>query len=243
MGHKYRKQSKTINCLSLLKLKRMQYFKKDFLDFFIELAGNNNKDWFDLNRKRYENDVKEPFKKFVGDLILAIRKENPEIQLEAKDAIFRINRDIRFSNDKTPYKLNTSAGISTQGRKAESPGLFISFGPEKVMIGGGAYMIAKENLLLLREKLVNEGAAFEKLLASADFKSKFGEIQGQENKRLPSHLMEASKKHPLILKKQLYYMTDLEPEFILSENLLDNVIEYYKAAAPIEHHLKDLLGL
>ena len=90
----------------------MKYFSSDYLEFFKELAPNNNKDWFDKNRKRYIDSVKEPFKKFVTDLIQEISKVDDEVQIEAKDAIFRINRDIRFSKDKTPYKLNNSAIIS-----------------------------------------------------------------------------------------------------------------------------------
>ena len=91
----------------------MAFFTPDFLQFFIELAPNNNKDWFDINRKRYENSVKEPFKKFVQQLIGELAKSNPAFEsLEAKDCIFRINRDVRFSKDKIPYKMMVSAVIA-----------------------------------------------------------------------------------------------------------------------------------
>ena len=84
----------------------MGYFSPDYLDFFIELAANNHKDWFDLNRKRYEASVKKPFAQFTQALIDRIAVTNPSFQhVLAKDCIFRINRDIRFSADKTPYKL------------------------------------------------------------------------------------------------------------------------------------------
>ena len=118
---------------------KTSYFSKDFLDFFKELAANNNKDWFDANRKRYDKSVKEPFKAFVADLISESQKIDPSIDIEAKDAIFRINRDIRFSKDKTPYKLDRSAIISAAGRKDHSiPGFYIALGPDKTYLGGGA---------------------------------------------------------------------------------------------------------
>ena len=92
-------------------------FEKDFIDFFKELAQNNNKEWFDSNRKRYESSIKKPFKEFISKLISEIQLHDSEVLIEPKDAIFRINRDIRFSKDKTPYKLQTSAIVSAGGRK------------------------------------------------------------------------------------------------------------------------------
>ena len=78
------------------------YFTPAFNKFFIDLAPNNNKDWFDVNRNRYEQDVKLPFRGFTADVIKEISKIDPTVKMEAKDAIFRINRDIRFSKDKYP---------------------------------------------------------------------------------------------------------------------------------------------
>ena len=95
----------------------MSYFSEDFLRFFKELAGNNNKEWFDLNRKRYFKEVKDPFHHFIEDLIAAVQKEDSNVNIAPKDAIFRINRDVRFSKDKTPYKLQVSAIISKGGKK------------------------------------------------------------------------------------------------------------------------------
>ncbi|HNR54889.1 MAG TPA: DUF2461 family protein, partial [Flavobacteriales bacterium] len=86
----------------------MAWFTNDFNDFFKDLAKNNNKEWFDANRKRYEASVKEPFTAFVAEAIKRIGKHDKAVRIEPKEAIFRINRDIRFSKDKTPYKLNAS---------------------------------------------------------------------------------------------------------------------------------------
>ena len=74
----------------------MTYFSPDFAQFFKDLAANNNKEWFDENRKRYEKEVKDAFKNLVEDLIITMRKEEPELLVEAKDCIFRINRDVRL---------------------------------------------------------------------------------------------------------------------------------------------------
>ena len=90
---------------------------KEYFKFFAELEQNNNKEWFDANRKRYDKHVKTTFKKLVEQIITEVAFVDDSIaSLEAKDAIFRINRDIRFSNDKTPYKTQLVKKIrQTQG--------------------------------------------------------------------------------------------------------------------------------
>ena len=95
----------------------MAYFTKDFIDFFKELAANNKKEWFDFNRKRYEKSVKQPFAEFVQEMIDRIRADDPKVDISTKDAIFRINRDVRFSKDKTPYKTHMAAIVSARGKK------------------------------------------------------------------------------------------------------------------------------
>ena len=90
----------------------MPYFSDDFLHFFKELKSHNNKRWFDAHRQRYEEAVKKPFTIFIEDLIKTIQKQEPDIQLLAKQALLRINRDIRFSKDKTSYHTSARAIIS-----------------------------------------------------------------------------------------------------------------------------------
>ena len=221
----------------------MQYFTEDFLDFFKELAANNHKDWFDENRKRYKNSVKEPFDHFVGDLILNIRKLDSRVLIEAKDATFRINRDIRFSPNKEPYKLDRSAVISSAGRKDHSvPGFYLSFGPEKTMFGGGAYFMPADKLASTRAYIAANQKEFTKVRSNPTFKKYFTEIKGEENKRLPKELQEAAEQEPMLYKKQLYYMTELEPEIILQDNLMDVALEYYNAARQFQDFLSDSMA-
>ncbi|MEQ9262926.1 MAG: DUF2461 domain-containing protein [Owenweeksia sp.] len=221
----------------------MHYFTEDFLDFFKELAANNHKDWFDENRKRYKRSVKEPFDLFVGDLILNIRKLDASVLIEAKDAVFRINRDIRFSPNKEPYKLDRSAVISPAGRKDHSvPGFYLSFGPEKTMFGGGAYSIPADKLARTRAYIAAHPKEFTKVQNNVAFKKHFGEIKGEENKRLPKELQDAADKEPMLYKKQLYYMSELEPEVILSDDLMDISLDYYQSAREFQNFLSNSMA-
>ncbi len=216
----------------------MAYFTPDYLEFFKELAPNNNKDWFDANRKRYETVVRDPFRDFVSDLIANIAAEEPELDLDPRDAIFRINRDIRFSKDKTPYKLNNSAIISPEGRKNKNhPGIYIELGPEKMAFYGGIYMPSTAEIQKVRSYMVSNLDTLEQLLDAADFRETFGEIHGEKSKRIPKEFLEAAERQPLLWNKQWYYFVHLNPEVILGEVLMDTLLDLRRRALPMKRFL------
>lgn len=211
-------------------------FTPDFLNFFIELAPNNNKDWFDQNRSRYEKNVKEPFKYFVQQLITEFSKMDPKFkETEPKDCIFRINRDIRFSKDKSPYKLQVSAVISPEGKKSRAiDGIYIELTPEHVRVYGGVYEVDKDDLQSIRKGIAKNLNEFRKLISNQDFRNVFGELRGEKNKVLPKELKNAGEQEPLMYNKQWYFFTEFDPEIILEQDLIKRVIEVYKVARPVE---------
>lgn len=214
----------------------MTTFDQDFLDFFKELAANNNKDWFDLNRKRYEQKVKLPFQKFVQHLIDEIATKHPKFQeLTPSDCIFRINRDIRFAKDKSPYKLMISAVIAPNGKKSQAVhGVYFELGPEAVRVYGGIYEIEKEDLLAVREGIAEHLEEFQKLLKASDFKKTFGEVRGEKNRVLPAHLKAAAVREPLIFNKQWYFVTEFPAELVLSPALSDTILDCFRIGEPLE---------
>lgn len=212
----------------------MKYFTEDYLEFFKELAANNHKEWFDLNRGRYEQHVKQPMERFVSDLIREIYKGEKAINLRPSDCIFRINRDIRFAKDKSPYKLQRSALISREGKKLNSAGgFYVELGPEMLAMGGGAYQPDKEMLLEIREALAEKPKAFMKLVNEKNFAKLWGELQGERNKVLPKEFKEVAQDCPYIANKQLYYWAELDPSIITSDKLMKTVMKYYEAATPL----------
>lgn len=210
------------------------WFTPDFIEFFKELASNNNKDWFDENRKRYESTIKDPFKLFVQEMISRMNEVDNRIAIQPKDAIFRINRDIRFGKDKTPYKINRSAVISPNGKKDKtSPGLYFEFTPEYVRIYGGVYQLSKDQVLAVRNAIASNLNAFEKLIKNKDFLDNYGAINGEKAKRIPKELKEFAEKQDLIFNKNWYYFVELPPETILEENLPEILMGYYFKAKPV----------
>ncbi len=219
----------------------MSYFSQEFIDFFAGLEANNRKEWFDENRKTYEKQVKEPFKAFVQKLIDAVSEREPEIALMPKDAIFRINRDIRFSKDKTPYKVHVSCAIAKGGKKAMFPGYYLQFNHKNVWLGGGLYNLDKDALKRVRSEIMYETKEFTDLVESAEFKSHFGELKGDKNKVLPAEFKEMKEEVPLIANKQFYFMTELDPELITSDKLMETVLEYFGEGYKINQFFKRAL--
>ena len=221
----------------------MAFFTTDYLNFFIELAANNNKDWFALNRKRYEQNVKKPFSDFVQHLIHSLAEKDAAFnELEVKNCIFRINRDIRFSKDKTPYKMMCSAVVTPEGKKSKAVnGVYFEFGPEHMRVYGGVYEIDKDDLETVRDAMAQDISKFQKAYKTPLFVKTFGKILGEKNKVLPAHLRDSAAIEPLIFNKQWYFYTQFEPETILQENLDEIVLNCYEAGRPVESFFNELI--
>jgi uncharacterized protein (TIGR02453 family) len=220
----------------------MAHFDKNFINFFKQLSANNTGAWFNENRKTYEASVKEPFKAFVEEMITRIKKHQPEVNIGAADAIHRINKDIRFSKDKTPYNTHVSANISSQGKKSkEEPGFYFQLSPDKISIFGGAYMVEPASLQKIRAAIAKDPKGFATLYNDKEFKSKFGAIQGDKNKKIPDEFKAAVEKEPLIANKQFFYSADIKATAITKDDLADVLMEYYKAGKKMNDYLKKAL--
>jgi uncharacterized protein (TIGR02453 family) len=221
----------------------MAHLSKDYMDFFKELAADNSKNWFDINRKRYKDSVKDPFDKFIGDLIDEVKKIDNKIEIAPKDAVFRINRDIRFSKDKTPYKLNRSAIISPKGRKDKAyPGLYIEVSPEHCRVYGGVYQPDKTQLYNIRETIVDNPSKLNKLMNDKEFKSTFGDVKGEKNKVILKEFKEVAAKHEIVLNKQFYWYTEMKPAEALKDGFLDKVLTAYKTNKKIMDYFADAMS-
>lgn len=211
---------------------RFTNFSPDYFEFFIELSMNNQKSWFDVHRKRYELNVKAPFVEFVTELIRRMGEVDTRFaELEPKDCIFRINKDIRFSKDKTPYKLCCSASIHVGGKKSMSPGgIYIEIGAERCAIYSGVYMPEKEDLQKYRENIASKIDEFQKIISNTEFVSNFGSVKGDKNKKIDSQFKEAVLKEPLLFNKQFYVMHSFEAERTFEFDFVDYVMSVWHSA-------------
>ena len=223
----------------------MSYFDPDFLEFFSELDQDNNKKWFDRNRKRYLKTIKEPFYEFIQELIIRLQQEDSELFTEPKESIFRVNRDLRFTKDKTPYKLHVSASMSTGGRKAmDAPGYYIQLSYNRMMFGGGLYNPSREGLYNIRSYIALHPDELSRLVQEESFTKVFIKLLGKKNKRLLPEFKETLALEPatLIDHKQFYYMRESpDTELILQKDFPDKIIAYYKAGISINNFLRAAL--
>ena len=220
----------------------MSHFTPAFIKFFKDLSKNNTTEWFNANRKTYEKEVKQPFAAFVEEMIRRIKKYEPDINIKAADAISRINKDIRFSKDKTPYNTHVSANISPYGKKDKTyPGFYFQFSHDKIMIYGGAFVAEPPALQKIRNHIVKNHKAFAAACNDQAFVEKFSGIQGERAKRLPPEFAAEAEKEPLIANKQFYYMAELRPDILLIDDLPATLMEFYTAGRKVNKFLQAAL--
>ncbi|PZF73778.1 DUF2461 domain-containing protein [Taibaiella soli] len=156
------------------------------LSFLKNLAANNNKPWFDENRTKYEA-AKADHETLIDSLLKQMTSLEPMLEgQKAKDSIFWIFRDVRFSKDKTPYKAHFGAFFSRGGRKYPGAGYYLHIEPGgKSFIGGGLWMPENSLLKAVRQEIDYNFEEFTGIVASKQFKKIFREVTGEQLKTLP----------------------------------------------------------
>lgn len=152
------------------------------LTFLTDLKANNNKPWLDANRPAYET-AKADFIQLVAQLIEELGRVDPaiaETPLLAKDCIFRINRDIRFSPNKAPYKSNFGAWFNRGGKKLATAGYYLNVEPGGSFVAGGMYMPDAPVLATIRQEIDYNLTDFESLLAQPAFTKHFAGLGREE---------------------------------------------------------------
>jgi uncharacterized protein (TIGR02453 family) len=214
---------------------------KAVLAFLRDLRENNNKAWFDSNRARYEQ-AREAFEYLVESLISELSPGLDLKGISARDCIFRINRDIRFSKDKTPYKTHLSAEIAPGGRRSGNLGYYIHIAPDdESLIAGGLYTPTPEQLAKFREVIARDARPFKRLLSSKDFVRYFGSIEGE---RLSTAPQGYSRDHPeidLLRLRQVTVVHHLTDKQVLAQDLPTHAIQIMKAMKPFNDYLNHVL--
>ncbi|MDZ4792780.1 MAG: DUF2461 domain-containing protein [Bacteroidota bacterium] len=207
------------------------------IKFLKELKKNNNKPWFDKNRKRYEQ-AKADFAGFIQKVIDQHGKKDPSIKaLVAKDCMFRINRDVRFSKDKSPYKSNFGASINKGGKKGEnSAGYYFHFEPGGSFTGGGIWMPMPDELRKVRQEIDYTFSAFKKIIAAKKFKVVYGDLSKNAEytlSRVPKGY-EADNPAAQYLKMKSYVaMVSLTDADLASKDLVKKTVAAFEALQPL----------
>lgn len=207
------------------------------LKFLKDLKKNNNKPWFDKNRKVYES-AKADFSAFIQALIDQHGKNDPSIKtLLAKDCMFRINRDIRFSKDKSPYKTNFGASINKGGRKAwNSAGYYFHLEPGGCFVGGGIYMPDPDTLKKVRQEIDYNLADFKKIVQSKKFRSTYGGLDQSAEfslSRVPKGYEPDNPAADYLKLKSFIAMTSLSDADLTSKQLVKKAVAAFETLQPL----------
>lgn len=210
-------------------------------DFLKKLAVNNNREWFSANRDLY-NKVKTDFSGFIQEVINRLSEDDRMLRgLESDSCIFRINRDTRFSADKSPYKTNLGALIIRGGRKNihRFAGYYIHIEPGENMIAGGAYMPPSPWLTSIRGKIAGEPERFIRIIENEYFKKFFGEIENDKLKGIPKGFSASHPQIGLLQYKSYLVVNYVNDKQVLSNSFLNHVLEVAGAMKPFNDFLNE----
>lgn len=206
------------------------YFTRRTFTFLKDLAAHNDRDWFQANKGRYEDHVKVPALRFIEDFAPRLAKISPHFQAGPR-SLFRIHRDVRFSNDKSPYK--TATGIQfrhDRGKDAHAPGFYFHIEPGHVFVAAGMWHPDGPSLRKVRERIVEEPAAWKKAVRGKAFSGTFTR-EGDRLKRPPRGF---DPEHPLLddlLFKDHIAVRNETQAFVLAPDLPARLARHYRAAA------------
>ena len=216
--------------------------KPETLNFLSTLEINNNREWFNENKQLYLN-AKENVENAVNEIISGVSEFDKSVErLEAKNCIFRIYKDTRFSKDKTPYKTNIGASLVEKGPKTlNHAGYYIHLEPNKSFLAGGVYMTEPKNLKSIREKISSEGDEFLNILNKKSFKDNL-ELRGDKLVKVPHDFDKENPMGDYLKFKQFTVFHPLSDEAVLDGNFVKNTVKVFKEIYPFNQFLNDGIG-
>ncbi len=212
------------------------------IKFLKDLKKNNNKTWFDMHRKQYET-AKEDLAQFVQLLIDKQGKADQSIaSLKAKECMFRINRDIRFAKDKSPYKTNFGASINKGGKKAMVAGYYFHLEPGQSFAGGGMYMPMPDDLRKVRQEIDYNWDSFKKIISSKKFKAVYGGLDRSEEyllSRVPKGYDAENPAADYLRLKSFIAFVPLTDTDLTSKTLVKKTIDAFQTLQPVLNFLNE----
>jgi len=209
---------------------------RDLTQFLSELSENNNRPWFIMNKPRYDI-LREEFLAVVTELIRELTKFDKQVAAcNPKKAMFRINRDIRFANDKSPYKTRFSAGITPKDLRRPSAGggstyYFQIEGNGNLLFGAGEYLPPAPRLKAIREAIVNDATGFAKVLKNKQLRATYGDLQDEDKLQRPPKGFDPEHVHIEYLKlKSFFVWTEIKLKLNAPDELVPDLARGFKDA-------------
>jgi len=213
--------------------------KKETLQFLKKLKRNNNREWFNSNKELYLA-AHENFLDFTQALIDGISIfDKSVLGVQAKKCVFRIYRDIRFSKNKSPYKINFGAAISSADGRNLLGGYYLHISPEGSFLAGGAYKPQSEQLLAIRQEVSSNADDFKKIINNKTFKKNFGEISGDKLSSAPKGFDKNDPMLEYLKLKDFVMMHYIDEKTVLSNNFINYCVRIYKSMVPFNKFINE----
>ncbi|MCX7983863.1 MAG: DUF2461 domain-containing protein [Bacteroidetes bacterium] len=209
-------------------------FPEEGIRFLRQLKRHNTREWFSAHRSEYESLVKVPMQSLIVALQPHFAEFAPEFDVDPRRSLFRVNRDVRFSENKQPYKTHIAAHFVVRGKQKGTTGLgyYLHIEPGEVYIGGGIYIPDSTQLRAIRRAIATKTEEFEAIITALKFKKKYLPPEGESLKRMP---LGYNENHPLaewIKMKQFYIGVALQHERCFQRSFLDDVVRTYREITP-----------
>jgi uncharacterized protein (TIGR02453 family) len=206
------------------------------LQFFRDLSLNNHRDWFHQNKKRYD-EVRLDYHRLIERLLQSMVLWDPSLgDLAPKDCTFRINRDIRFSKDKRPYKTHLGISIQPQGKKSGLAGYYLHLEEGASFLAGGIYMPPPELLKKIRKEIAYFYDDFKAMLQEEEFSKNFGDLDKPEAlllKRAPKGFEEEVMALPYLRLKSFTASQSLEDKDLTRVDFEKSIAHRFKILQPL----------
>lgn len=225
-------------------------FDNKALRFLQELKRHNTKEWFAEHKHQYQNLLREPSKQLIDELDGLFIKHNLPYEASIQQSLFRINRDIRFSKDKSPYKTNigitfpvlSNRTIAQKVAKTEKPGMYLHIEPGACFIAGGLYMPDGIQLSSIRNRIESNWKIIQKIQQQRLFKQTFPNgLLGEKVKTMPRGYDPEHPGKEYIRMKQFIVMEDIPDGIIMSNQLIKELLSKAKAMAPLIIYLNEAI--
>ena len=209
-------------------------FPKEMTTFFRSLKRNNRREWFQPRKPHFEQHVKGPMIELVTALNSELAKFAPQYVSDPKKAIFRIYRDTRFSNDKTPYKTHIAASFARRGgERLAAGGFYFSVSHDQIEVAGGIYHPAPDTMLIVRTHIAEHHLELRRLLADKKVRRLLGELHGDTLSRAPKGFDPGHPAIALIKMKDWFLDTTLDPALATTPRLYREVADRFRAMVPV----------
>lgn len=218
-------------------------FTSETLKFLRALKRHNDREWFRARKGQYEQHVRGPMIAVIERLADDFKRFAPEIEASPKTSLYRIYRDTRFSDDKTPLKIQVSSSFRWKGlQKGESAGLYLEVHPEWVWMGGGFWAPPAPQLVRIREHIAETFPEIERLTRAKGFTTVLGTLEGETLTRVPRGYPPDHPAAAYLKRKQFLAAREFPPEFSTSAAFYPALVETYKAIMPLIRFLNEPLS-